>query len=75
MKFIVDIDLEPEDDGEPFTQEQVREHLQTYVFAPDVSNELSLVPDDPFHDFEGTLYRTFLVTRAEVTSVKEVTPA
>lgn len=70
MKFLLDIEVEPEDGGEPFTVEQVREHLETYVFAPNVSFEMSLLKDDPDHELgDNTQYRTFAVTSVEVTPV------
>lgn len=68
MRFIVDLDVAPDDDRGPITAEQMREHLQTYEFGPDVSFEMSLVPDDPDHE-KGRApedYRTFTIPRAHV---------
>jgi len=74
MKFLVDLTLRP-DNGEPFTVEQVREHIQTYVFATDTSYEMSLIPDDPDHDRgDHSDYRTFEIESATVTPFTSVSP-
>lgn len=67
MKFLIDIELEPDDGGEPFTVEQVEEHLKTYVFNADTIFEMSLLKDDPDNDL-GTSkdYRTYTVTSVDV---------
>ena len=71
MKFLIDIKIHPEDGGEPFTAEQVREHLQTYTFDTDTSFEMSLEPNDPYHEVEGGRYRTYSVEYADVKIVEE----
>lgn len=70
MKFLIDIELRPDDGGEPFTADQVKEHLQTYVFSTDVSFEMSLDPNDPDHENPGARYRTYMIESATVEEVQ-----
>jgi hypothetical protein len=71
VKFLIDLEIVPEDGGESFTREQVREHLQTYIFDTNTSFEMSLEPDDPYHEVEGGKYRTYSVAYANVQIVEE----
>lgn len=69
MRFIVDLDLVPEDGGEPFSQEQVRACIENYTFSPGVSFEM---PNDPVNDAwmdEPGVYRKFTVRLVTVRSI------
>lgn len=73
MKFLVDIEIEPEDEDRVITQEQFREHMQSYTFAYDCAFELSLIPNDPDHESATSAadYVTYTVSRVNVESVPD----
>ena len=50
MKFIVTVDVVQDPEVTRLTLEQLREHIETYVFAADVLHQVSRLPNDPFHD-------------------------
>ena len=67
MKFLVEVDIEVVRGASKISKDQLREHLQTYVFGELVENELSLLPNDPDHE-KGTYedYVIFMFRNANV---------
>lgn len=67
MRFLIDIEVQPEDGRGPIDPVDVERHLRDYVFHPMVVNELSLLEDDGDHERGSTEdYRTFRFSSASV---------